>query len=1181
MKLKMINYLQKAVGLCAGAAILLLTACSAVTGSHIKNAGETASIRIAVDDIERTALPDIKKDDFSSFKLTWTDSDGKSYVKQWISDDVSKQTAYQIMNNDIFTLPVGTYTFVLTGTESYGAIYKGTLEEQIVTADSTLTFKLELAAISKSSNLWNTVKISLNVPNQNVKKVVLTYYKSIDENNYKTVAGQTASGYYSGGKYTANPSLVTGAYIFEFLFYGGESSTNADVLLGKWLEYVYVTEGRYSKADITIDSLDDIYSITYKNADDADFDTKPIYFTPHNNITLPEPEKEGYYFDGWYTSTDDGQTLSDSPISGWNAGEQTENITLYANWIKDTYTVTFCTNLYSDDESDEIYKTLDDIEYGETITAPTAPTKTGYSFVRWSEDNENGTAFDFENTEITGETILYAVWSYDVTFNSNGGTGTMPAQTIYNSYIWRDLENLPANTFERDGYSFLGWADSADKTQIDYADGCELNYLIDWIDNPTTLYAVWHDDSTGYVINFDTRCYHAINPQVVEAGETADEPEEPTYPDFRLIGWFTSGDNGVTLSNTPYDFENTEVTSNLTLYAKWLRNIYYVSENGSDTDGDGSRENPYATVTAALNAIKTNGNANFGFQIEVSGEIKENIVIGTDFTTDMAESLLLCGLTDCDTDIINGNKKDTVLTIRTPVQVTLQNITITNGYVPSQTYTGAGITIYNSDAKVYLGTDAVITKNKHGVDSSFVAGGIFVRRGTLYIEEDSKITGNEAGSVGGVGLDEYGYAYMNGGEISNNTSLYTTTNNIGGGGVYINNYGTFIMNGGSINNNTARRNGGGIYICSNADFIITAGEICNNNAGYYGGGIYNKAGYATGTTCKTIIEGGIISGNTANFDGGAIYNYEKSSISMSGGKICNNTATGNGGAVYNSPQGKFYMSGSAYIPAGDGGKNDVYLSYSQSYDSYISVDGVLEALDENSDWAVPVATITPQDYGKNVLCVENNMVIQDVLEFFALTPFNGVGVPIIINTNSSSYKYARPNMPSYSITYKDKGNKNFSGTFSSTPASTYLLGSSKDLPVPSKEGYIFEGWYTTDNCTGTPVTSFTELNGDTCLYASWYIPAMSITIESGDISISQSETETTITLTAADGFTDYTWFIEGNAATEMISGSSISSDGKSFTFSKASLLAEYVYFIRVVAKNKNGLPCSASVRIQK
>lgn len=1178
MKLKIRNNLHKALGLFTCAAILLLTACSAVTGSQIKKAGERASIRIAIDDIERTALPDIKKDDFSSFKLVWTDSNGSSYVKQWISDDLSNQTAYQIMNNEIFTLPVGTYTFVLTATELYGAIYKATLENQTVTADSILTFKLELAAVSKSSNLLNTVNVSLNVPTQNVKNIVLTYYKSIDEDNYKTVTGQSERVYISNGLYTASPRLTTGAYIFEFLFYGGESSINADVLLGKWLEYVYVTEGRSSKSDITIDSLDDIYTITYKNADDADFDTKPLYFTPHSNITLPEPEKEGYEFDGWYTSTDDGQTLSSLPISSWNPGEQNENITLYAKWIKESFTVTYYTNLYSDDEDDdEVYGSPQEVDYGEKTTAPANPTKTGYSFVHWTEEGLEGQAFDFENTPITFLTSLYAVWSYDITFNSNGGTGSMDAETVYSCKDWRSLPNLPVNTFEREGYSFLGWANSADKTQTDFADGYSLESSEDWEDSSITLYAVWHDDSTGYVINFDSRGGSILNAQVVASGEKAVEPENPDNNGFRLLGWFTSEDNGVTLSDSPFDFESTEINSNLTLYAKWLRTIYYVSENGSDSDGNGSEENPYASLAAALDAIKAKGNSNFRFEIDVSGEIKENVVIGTDFTTDVAKSLLLCGLTDSSSDIINGDKKDSVLTIRTAVPVTLQNITITNGYVGSTAYTGAGITIYNSNAKVYLESDAVITKNQHGFDSSNVAGGLYVRSGHLYIEEDSKITNNEAGSGGGISVGEDGYVYMNGGEISNNTVLYQSKN---GAGVLINNYGTFIMNGGSISNNKAGSKGGGVYIYPNANFKITAGQISNNTASL-GGGIYNNAGNAIGSVNITIIEGGIVSGNTAENDGAGIYNYEKSIISMRGGKICNNTALRNGGAVYNSPQGKFYMSGSAYIPAGDGGKNDVYLSYSQSYDSYISVDGVLEALDENSDWAVPVATITPQDYGKNVLCVENNMVIQDVLDFFALTPFNGVDVPIIINTNSSSYKYARPNMPSYSITYKDKGNKNFSGTFSSTPASTYLLGSSKDLPVPSKEGYIFEGWYTTENCTGQPVTSFTELNGDTCLYASWYIPAMSITIESGDISISQSETETTVTLTAANGFTDYTWFIEGNAATEMIFGSSISSDGKSFTFSKASLLAEYVYFIRVVAKNKNGLPCSASVRIQK
>jgi len=1182
MKVKMIKYLHKALGLFASVAILLLTACSAFTGSH-NNTKEYASIRICVNDIERAVLPYIEKEDFSSLKLVWTDSDNNTYTKQWVPDESLNQSAYQVMNNDIFTLPIGTYTFVLTAMELYGAIYKARLENQVVTADSTLNFNLELSALAQASTSnRGSIDLKINYPLENVKKILITRYNTLDENNYKMSSGtEVLAMSYISGEISLQQTLEAGSYIFEFLFYGGESYDKADVLLGKWIEYVYISFSRTSKAEISIDSLDNIYTITYNNAEEAAFSTMPLYFTSRSNITLPEIEKEGYNFEGWYTSTDGGQTLSNTPVSGWNAGERTESITLYAKWSRIRNTVSYYTNLFSDDV-DEAYGSPVEIMYGDTITAPAAPTKEGYNFVYWTKAGTAGTAFDFDNTVITCNTVLYAVWSYDVSFNANGGTGTMEAEPIYSCKDWRSLPNLPANTFEREGYSFLGWADSAEKTQVDYADGYAVNSSENWEDNAITLYAVWHDDSNGYVINFDSNGGSILNAQIVAPGQKAVEPEEPENNSHSFVGWFTSEDEGASLSESPYDFENTEVTSNLTLYAKWIKTTYYVSENGDDTAGDGSEVNPYASITSALNSIKTKGNGNFAFQIKVSGEIKENILIGTDFTSDNAASLLLCGITGCNSDILNGDKNGSVLTITTTVPVTLQDITITNGEI-TEVNKGAGITIFNSHATVYIGRNAIITNNKNNYSGKSCSGGVLVRSGNLYIEEAAKITQNESRCSGG-GLcihEESGRVIMNGGEISYNVSY--TSDNInyyGGGGVFIDDNSTFIMNGGSISNNRANGNGGGVFVSSNAYFTITGGEICNNTAAINGAGIYNKAGYAIGNISKTRIEGGVIRGNIAAANGGGIYNYENANLFMSGGTICNNTAAKNGGAVYNLNNGKFHMSGSAYIPAGEDQKNLVYL-VSDNNRSYISIDGELGPAEQNSDWSIPIATITPKTYdaSKHVLRAENDLAIQDFIDLFVITPYKGVDILITPDINKPTY--ACLNIPVYNIAYRDKGNRGFSGSFTTNPDSTYTLALEEELPVPTKEGYIFNGWYTSVDCTGNAVTSFEELIGDVNLYAWWLQPVINITINSGDISISQSENENTITLTAANGFTDYTWLVDGSDAIEVISGSSISEDGKSFTFNKESLLEDYLYLVRLVANNAYGVPCSTSITIQK
>ena len=73
-----------------------------------------------------------------------------------------------------------------------------------------------------------------------------------------------------------------------------------------------------------------------------------------------------------------------------------------------------------------------------------------------------------------------------VKFEANGGEGTMTDQTIdYNT-----ATALKANTFERTGYTFLGWATSSSGTKVyDDEEAVTLTKKV------TTLYAVWEKNS--------------------------------------------------------------------------------------------------------------------------------------------------------------------------------------------------------------------------------------------------------------------------------------------------------------------------------------------------------------------------------------------------------------------------------------------------------------------------------------------------------------------------------------------------------------------------------------------------------------------------------------------------------------------------------------------------------------
>lgn len=81
---------------------------------------------------------------------------------------------------------------------------------------------------------------------------------------------------------------------------------------------------------------------------------------------------------------------------------------------------------------------------------------------------------------------------YTVTFDSNTGTGTMPAQIV----SYNVATPLNANTFTKTDYVFTGWNTSANGTGTAYAPGASITNLGD-----ITLYAQWIE-STNCTVTF-------------------------------------------------------------------------------------------------------------------------------------------------------------------------------------------------------------------------------------------------------------------------------------------------------------------------------------------------------------------------------------------------------------------------------------------------------------------------------------------------------------------------------------------------------------------------------------------------------------------------------------------------------------------------------------------------------
>ncbi len=139
----------------------------------------------------------------------------------------------------------------------------------------------------------------------------------------------------------------------------------------------------------------------------------------------------GYTFGGW--------NKADGTAWDYASDKVTDNITLYAKWAANTYTITFDTAGGS-----EIAPITQD--YGTVITAPKAPTREGYTFIGW--DKEIPTTMPAENMTVTAQ---WEINQYTITFDTAGGSEIAPITQDYGTAI-----TAPADP-TRKGYTFKGW----------------------------------------------------------------------------------------------------------------------------------------------------------------------------------------------------------------------------------------------------------------------------------------------------------------------------------------------------------------------------------------------------------------------------------------------------------------------------------------------------------------------------------------------------------------------------------------------------------------------------------------------------------------------------------------------------------------------------------------------------
>ena len=205
-----------------------------------------------------------------------------------------------------------------------------------------------------------------------------------------------------------------------------------------------------------------------------------------------------------------------------------------------------------------------------------------------------------------------------VTFDANGGEGTMDAQTLTGG-----KGTLTPNAFTKAGFRFAGWALLPAGEKV-YNDGAAVELTAD-----TTLYALWEAEQSNLPVHFDGNGYQeaildaAIDEDGHVALPTLDSAKFPAgqkyYDWYIVLADGTLGDR-VTAS---YDLSAYR-DSGVTLKAQWYSLSYVIRYNANGADVTGSMEDQRApfdeTIHLSACTLSREGYTFAGWSTSASGK---------------------------------------------------------------------------------------------------------------------------------------------------------------------------------------------------------------------------------------------------------------------------------------------------------------------------------------------------------------------------------------------------------------------------------------------------------------------------------------------------------------------------------------------------------------------------------
>ena len=304
---------------------------------------------------------------------------------------------------------------------------------------------------------------------------------------------------------------------------------------------------------------------------------------------LATTTRDGYSFDGWFTEETGGVEINSTTDVTLVADQ-----TLYAQWIANTYKVTFDKN-----GGESVNPSYKDVTYGLPYGELAEATRGGYSFTGWSSDSSGENLVTSASTVGTSaDHTLYAQWTETpiktVTFKPNYVGST---QSGYSQNVPQGIATpLTQNAFIRDGYSFTEWATNADGSGSAYGDQTDITTSTDKV-----LFAQWSPNTYKASFNPNGGAIGGST-AIVDETETYDSawvlPCNPERTGYTFSGWNLSG-SGVALDTSSWQF-----VSDKTLLAIWNGISYSVHFNANG--GSGNMDNQTGFVYGTSKALSLN-----------------------------------------------------------------------------------------------------------------------------------------------------------------------------------------------------------------------------------------------------------------------------------------------------------------------------------------------------------------------------------------------------------------------------------------------------------------------------------------------------------------------------------------------------------------------------------------------